>query len=127
MAGNPAFGKRIRDLREARLKTDPKFTLRQFATAVGISATFLSKVERGEFDPPSAENIIKMAERLGVDADELLALANRFDPDLGDIIKERPKSVPDLLRSVRGMSDAEIQRLIKQATILHETHSSETT
>ena len=49
MAGNLAFGKRIRDLREARVKTDPTFSLRQFAERVGISATFLSKVERGEF------------------------------------------------------------------------------
>jgi transcriptional regulator with XRE-family HTH domain len=61
MAGNPLFGKKIRDLREARLRDDPKFTLRQFATAVGISPTFLSKVERGEFDPPKAENIIKLS------------------------------------------------------------------
>jgi len=76
MAGNPKFGKRIRDLREAKLKTDPKFTLRQFATAVGISPTYLSKVERGEFDPPKAENIIKMATLLDADADETRSILN---------------------------------------------------
>ena len=103
MAGNPLFGQKIRDLREARLRDDPKFTLRQFATAVGISPTFLSKVERGEFDPPRPEKIIKMAELLGEDADELLSLANRVDPELEEIIKEQPTALPDLLRTIRGM------------------------
>jgi len=115
MAGNPLFGKKIRDLREAKLRDDPKFTLRQFATAVGISPTFLSKVERGEFDPPKAEKIIKMAELLGVDADGLLSLAGKYDPELGKIIKEQPTALPDLLRTVRGMSEEELRKLTKRA------------
>lgn len=115
MAGNPEFGKRVRDLREAKLRADPSFTLRQFAATVGISATFLSKVERGEFDPPRAEHIIKMAELLGVDADELLALANKVDPELEKIIKEQPTALPDLLRTVRGMSAEELRKLTERA------------
>ena len=115
MAGNTEFGKRVRDLREARLKADPSFTLRQFATSVGISATFLSKVERGEFDPPAADKIKKMADLLGVDADELLALAGRVDPELNDIIREKPTVLPDLLRTMRGMSDAELRAIVEQA------------
>ena len=115
MAGNPEFGKRIRTLREAKLRTDPKFTLRGFAKEVGISPTFLSKVERGEFDPPKAERIKKMAELLGVDADELLALANKVDPELEEIIKERPATLPDLLRTVRGMSEEELRKLMERA------------
>jgi transcriptional regulator with XRE-family HTH domain len=115
MAGNPLFGKRIRELREARLRDDPKFTLRQFATAVGISPTFLSKVERGEFDPPKAENIMKMAQLLDVDPDELLSLAGKYDPELGKIIKEQPTALPDLLRTVRGMSEEELRKLTDRA------------
>ena len=115
MASNPLFGQKIRELREAKRRDDPKFTLRQFATAVGISPTFLSKVERGEFDPPKAENIIKMAELLGVDADELLSLANKVDPELERIIKEQPAALPDLLRTVRGMSAEELRQLPERA------------
>ena len=111
MAGNPAFGKRVRDLRETKAKASPSFTLRQFATSVGISATFLSKVERGEFDPPAADKIMKMAELLGVDADELLALAGRVDPELNTIIRENPTVLPDLLRTVRGMSEEALKKL----------------
>ena len=115
MTGNPQFGKRVRELREAKLKTDANFTLRKFADAVGISPTFLSKVERGEFNPPKAENVKKIAELLGADPDELLALAGKFDPELRDIISESPTALPDLLRSVRGMSEAELRELAERA------------
>lgn len=116
MAGNRLFGHKIRELREAKLQEDARrFTLRQFAVAVGISPTFLSKVERGEFDPPAADKIIKMAELLGVNADELLALANKVDPELEKIIKEQPQALPDLLRTVRGMSAEELRKLTERA------------
>ena len=115
MAGNPKFGKRVRELRERKLKTDPTFTLRQFASKVGISPTFLSKVERGEFDPPAADKIKRMASLLDVDADKLLGLAGRHDPELDKIIRESPTAMPDLLRTVRGMSEEELRRLTKRA------------
>ena len=60
MAGNPKFGARIRQLREARKKIDRSYSLRRFAVAVGISPTFLSKVEVGEFDPPAADKIKRL-------------------------------------------------------------------
>ena len=101
MAGNPAFGNLLRALREARRTTDPTFSLRQFAEKAGISATFLSKVERGEFDPPAADKIIRMAQLLGTDADELLALAGRVDPELDDIIRRRPRALAEFLRTAR--------------------------
>ena len=113
MAGNKAFGKRIRDLREEKRLVDPTFSLRQFAEKVGISATFLSKVETGEFDPPKAENIIKMANLLGVDADVLLALAGKVDPQLGEIIRDQPKAMADFLRTAydRGLTAKDIEKL----------------
>lgn len=113
MPGNPKFGRRIRGLREEKKRSDPRFSLRKFADTVGISATFLSKVEMGEFAPPAPERIKKMAELLGVDADELLALANKVAPDLSDIIKEQPKAMADFLRTARDMnlSEDELRKL----------------
>ena len=113
MRGNKAFGSRIRGLREEKKKSDPRFSLRKFAEAVGISATFLSKIETGEFAPPAPERIKKIAELLEVDADELLALANKVDPDLSEIIREQPKAIADFLRTARdlNLSEEEIQEL----------------
>ena len=113
MAVNPEFGKRIRELREAKKRVDPAFSLRQFAEKVGISATFLSKVETGQFAPPAAETIKRIAKLLEVDADELLALAGKDDPEWGDIIRDQPKAMADFLRTARerGLTAKEIEEL----------------
>lgn len=113
MPGNKAFGDRIRQLREAKKQSDPRFSLRRFAEAVDLSPTFLSKMELGDFDPPKPDKIKKMAELLGVDADELLALAGKVDPALSEIIKEQPKAMADFLRTAKDMnvSDAELRKL----------------
>lgn len=116
MGGNRKFGNHIRSLREAKKKEDPSFSLRKFAEAVGISPTFLSKIETGEFAPPSAENIIKMAKLLGVDPDDLLALANKMDPDLSDFIKEKQKVMADFLRTARdaGLSEDDLRAITER-------------
>ena len=116
MAGNKAFGDRIRQLREEKKRSDPRFSLRKFADAVKLSPTFLSKMEVGDFDPPKPEKIKKMAELLGVDADELLALAGKVDPALSDIIKEQPKAMADFLRTAKdtNMSDDELRKLTEK-------------
>ena len=116
MAGNSEFGQRIRDLREAKKTTDPSYSLRQFALRAGISATFLSKIETGEFDPPKAEHIIKMAELLDVDADELLALADKTDPELEKIIKSEPRAMADLLRAAHahGLTAEDLMKITQR-------------
>jgi transcriptional regulator with XRE-family HTH domain len=113
MAGNKAFGDRIRQLREAKKQSDPRFSLRRFAEAVDLSPTFLSKMELGEFDPPKPDKIKKMAELLVVNADELLALAGKVDPALSEIIKEQPKAMADFLRTARdtNLTEEELRKL----------------
>lgn len=101
MSGKTPFGRRIRKLREERRCNDPEFSLRRFAISVGISATFLSKIETGDFAPPAPDKIKKMAELLGADPDELLALAGKVDPELNAIIRDQPRAVADFLRTIR--------------------------
>ncbi len=103
MGDSKKFGERIRELREAKAKTDPAFTIRRFAQALDLSPSYISMLERGEVNPPKAENICKMAELLGGSVDELFALANKVDPELASIIVSNPDIVPDLLRKVRDM------------------------
>lgn len=110
------FGQYIRALREEKKKNNPKFSLRQFAQAVGISATFLSKVENDEFTPPAQDKIKKMAQLLDVNADELLARAKKIDTELSDIIREKPGAIADFLRTARdkNLTEKEIEKLTKQ-------------
>lgn len=116
MVENETFGERIRRLRKGKLGSGPTFTLREFARAVEVSPTFISKMERGHFNPPSPETIKKMASVLHVDSDELLALADKVDPELEAIISGKPTAMARLLRTVHqmGLTDGEILELSAQ-------------
>lgn len=108
--GREKFGALIRREREAK-----EIGLREMAKKIGVSPTYLSKVERDEFPPPTEEKARKIAGVLGLDADELLALAGRVASDLTDIIRERPREMADFLRAARGLTAEDMARLARQA------------
>ncbi|MFO7696228.1 MAG: helix-turn-helix transcriptional regulator [Anaerolineae bacterium] len=103
-------------VRAKRLQRD--LGLREFAAKVGMSPTYLSKVERGEFNPPAEDKIVAIARALGEDTDELLALAGRVASDLDQIIRTSPREMAALVRVAEGLSPANIRRLTEHATHL---------
>ncbi len=104
------FGGRVRELRLAK-----KISLRKFAKQIGISPTYLSKIEREEFPPPAEEKVKAMAAALSQDLDEFLALAGRMSSDLGRIIQRQPREMATFLRAARGLPAEEIRRLTEEA------------
>lgn len=108
------FGPTIRAWREAK-----EIGLRRFADLVGMSPTYLSKIERGDFPPPGEEKIKAMAKELGQDADELLALAGRVASDLEEIIQQKPREMATFLRAARGLTPKDIEQLTKQVERKH--------
>lgn len=105
-----SFGEALRERRLAK-----GFSLRQFAAEVGVSPTYLSQVEQGNVQPPTADRVKRMAELLGENPDEWIALAGRVPEDLPEIIQHVPTEVPDLLRSVKGLTPAQIRKLRESA------------
>jgi transcriptional regulator with XRE-family HTH domain len=69
-----AFGERIRSLRRER-----KVTQRDLAEQIPMSAGHLSRIETGDYGPPSDEVIERLAVALEVDLLDLLKIAGR-DP-----------------------------------------------
>jgi len=110
MAGSIAFGQKIKELRMARKDTDRNFTLRGLAEQIHISPTLLCKVEAGEFSI-GVEKIKALARIFNYDQDELLALANRIDPELNDCIIQQPKAMAAFLRTASGLSQDALDRL----------------
>jgi transcriptional regulator with XRE-family HTH domain len=108
--GKEKFGAFIRREREAK-----DIGLREMAKKVGVSPTYLSKVERDEFAPPAEDKVRKIAEFIGQDADELLALAGRVASDLTDIIREQPREMADFLRAARGLTAEHMAGLVRRA------------
>jgi transcriptional regulator with XRE-family HTH domain len=110
MAGRKSFGALVRREREAR-----EIGLREMAKMIGVSPTYLTKIERGEFDPPAEDKVRKIAEIIGRDADELLAQAGRVSSDLSEIIKQRPVELAALLRTTKGLTTEDMLRLARLA------------
>jgi len=110
MAGRKSFGALVRREREAK-----EIGLREMAKKIGVSPTYLSKIERGDFDPPAEDKVRKIAEIIGRDADELLALAGKVASDLTEIIRQRPREMADFLRAAKGLTAGDIARLVRQA------------
>jgi transcriptional regulator with XRE-family HTH domain len=64
------FGEFVRSMRKAK-----GFTLEKLADQVGTEKGYISSIENGKVNPPSAEVVRDMASALGVPREELLLLA----------------------------------------------------
>ena len=101
------FGTRVRQLRKAK-----GFTQRELADLLGVSFTYVSKVENEKLhfgDYPSEKFIHKLADVLDVDEDELLLLADKVPEAIRRRIRERP----EVFRAVAGMDDKSMDRLLE--------------
>lgn len=105
-----SFGRLLRDKRIGK-----GFSLRKFAEAVGVSPTYLSQVEQGNCDPPTASRVRRMAELLGENADELTALAGRVPDDLPEILQKQPARLAEFMREVSDLTAEQLTLLSKQA------------
>jgi transcriptional regulator with XRE-family HTH domain len=108
--GQEKFGAFVRRQREAR-----EIGLREMAKKIGVSPTYLSKVERDEFPPPAEDKVRKIAAIIASDVDELLARAGRVSSDLSEIIKQLPREMAALLRTTKGLTADDVTRLARQA------------
>ena len=102
------FGETLRQLRIAQ-----DLGLRETASKVGISPAYLSRIERGKELPPKPDIIKALARALATDPDVLFRLSASTDPDITELLKERPK-VLELLRIVmaKHLSDEQLDRII---------------
>jgi transcriptional regulator with XRE-family HTH domain len=103
------FGGFIRQKREAK-----EIGWREMAKMIGVSPTYLSKVERDEFSPPAEDKVRAIAGIIGCDVDDLLARAGRVSTDITDIIKRRPVELAALLRTTKGLTAEDITNLARQ-------------
>lgn len=87
------LGAYVRREREAK-----NLTLRMMAAMLGVSPTYMSKVERSECAPPTEDRIRAIAQILERDPDVLLAMAGRVPSDLAEIIKRHPVEVAAMMR-----------------------------
>ena len=110
-----ALGKLIREKREILLSFDTKYSLRQIAAGIGLEPSYLSRIERGKVPRPSETTLTMLAKTLGLDRDELLALAGKISKDVRQVIIRRPALMAGLVRRFAKVSGKGIQRAVLRA------------
>ena len=115
ISGGEKFGAFVRREREAK-----EIGLREMAKMIGVSPTYLSKVERDEFPPPAEDKVKAIAKIIECDADDMLARAGRVSTDISDIIKSHPIELAKLLRTTKGLSVDDLVRLVQRAQAFHQ-------
>ena len=101
------FGTRIRELRQSQ-----DLTLRDLAEKVGVTFTYVSKIENGKLsfgEFPSNDLILKLARALGGDPDELLLLAEKIP----DAIRQRVLQRPDAFRKIASLDDKRLDSVLE--------------
>ena len=101
------FGDLLRATRVAK-----GFSLRKFAQMAEMSPTYLSQIEQGKIErPPTADRVEKMAELLGQNIDEWIALAGRVSKEMEEIIHSQPEGMPRLLRAAKHLTVEQLRQL----------------
>jgi transcriptional regulator with XRE-family HTH domain len=101
------LGDKIRDLRE-----DKRLSIRELGRRTDVTGMHISNLEKGKINA-SPELLVKIAKVLDTDADELLHLADRVDPEVVDVIQSNPQAVPSFLRSAKDLSPEEWKKMQK--------------
>jgi transcriptional regulator with XRE-family HTH domain len=107
------FGQLVREKRLHGLGGAGEYSVRQVAKRIGVTPSFLSKVERGDLPPPSEETVKKLAAVLGANPDVLLALAGKVSSDLKEAIIKRPELFAELIRQVNKSPDEAVLKIVR--------------
>jgi len=97
------FGARLRELRK-----QAGLSQRELADKCGIHFSYLSKIESGVMPPPSMKVMLRLAEVLNADKDELMLLAGKMPADIAQILRNR--ETLQLLRASRTQEKTRIKK-----------------
>jgi len=100
------FGNRLRAMRTAK-----GLSQRALGERVGVSFTYISKVENGKLDfgnYPSEDLICRLAAALDTDEEELLLLAEKIP----EAIRRRFFERPDAFRLIARLDDKRLDRVL---------------
>lgn len=107
------LGEKLRECREARAAADRRaFSVRSLAARLGVSATYLSGLERGQQRPTEAL-LRQLAGELAIEPEPLLALARRVPEDVTAAIAARP-ALAEAVRALRELPDDDLLRAVRR-------------
>lgn len=100
-------------IRQARVRQG--VTLRQLASRLGITPSYLSDIENDR-RVPAQEVLEGISRHLRLDLDELLARAGRLDPETQEYLKRSPAAIRLFRRiAAHGLDEEALAKLLKSA------------
>ena len=114
MSSDSTFAAKLSTLRAER-----KMGIRELGRAVGVTGMHISNLEKGK-SAPSAELVLKLADALDTNADELLYLADQVSPEVVGVIHQNPLAIPNFLRSAKNLTPEQWELLQKQVEQMTE-------
>lgn len=87
-----------------RLRKEHSKSLKVAGPELGLSYSYLSKLENGHLEP-SRETIESLASYYDVDAEQLAVLAGKLPHDVLEILQGQPEEAIRLLRKTFGRPD----------------------
>ena len=101
------------------LRAEQNMGVRELGRAVGVTGMHISNLEKGK-SAPSAELVMKLAEALQANVDELLYLADQVSPEVVDVIHQNPLAIPNFLRSAKNLTPEQWEMLQQQVEQMTE-------
>ena len=95
------------------LRTEQRIGVRELGREVGVTGMHISNMEKGK-SLPSPALIVRLAQALGTDVDEMSHQANQIAPEIVGVIQNQPKAVPNFLRSAKDLTPEQWEMLQKQ-------------
>ena len=105
--------------RLSTLRAEQNMGVRELGRAVGVTGMHISNLEKGK-SAPSAELVMKLAEALQANVDELLYLADQVSPEVVDVIHQNPLAIPNFLRSAKNLTPEQWEMLQQQVEQMTE-------
>ncbi len=96
------FGDYLRQVRKG------KMTQRELASKIGVGYPYISKIENNIESPPSDKVLIKLAEALGIDTDEVYIKARKIPEDIKYILLKKP----ELIKTLRSIKEDDISKFL---------------
>jgi len=97
---NTTLGEVIKEARKNK-----KYSQRELAKMIDLDFTYLSKIENNRTDyAPKEEAIRKIAEKLELEAEELIFLAGRLPSEYQKVMQANYQAMPALFRRMREKS-----------------------
>jgi len=104
------LGKRIQELR-----SEKGMSLRELARRVGMSSTYLSQIERGDYLTPAEDKVRAIAAELNHDPHELLMLSDQVKVLIANSIPSfSQERALKFWRLLLRLNKKELNRLMKQ-------------